>query len=72
LVVNVVFGTSTTVFNTVNSNTMSIWYTGTLTLVSGQVAPLTQYTMCFLMSGPSDPTTTLLAMVLFPTLVKVY
>lgn len=66
------FGTSTTVFNTVNNNALSLWFNGGLTLVSAQVPALTQYTLCYLITGPSDPTNTVLSMQVFPTLVKIY
>jgi hypothetical protein len=67
-----VFGTSTSVFNPANTNSLSLWFSGSLTLVSGQVPALTQYTFCYTITGPADPTTTLIAMIVFPTLVKVY
>lgn len=70
--VSLVFGTSTTVFNTASTSTMSLWYSGSLSLVSSQVPALTLYRLCYLFSGPGDPTLTTVAMLIFPTLVKIY
>lgn len=71
--VDYIFGTSTTTFNWANSNAVGTFFSGQVTLVTGEVVPSTQFTLCYLLSGPGDPVTPLgVAMVVSPSLVKVY